>query len=89
MTAADHTPSRGRYIHGCRCDGCRAAAARYQYTRRRARELERRIVDGRYIAVGVPHGRPSSYNNHGCRCEPCTEAIRAYNRTRPRRAQAS
>lgn len=29
MPAGPHTPSRGRYVEGCRCDGCKEKNTRY------------------------------------------------------------
>lgn len=84
MTLPDHTPSRGQYVNGCRCDGCRAAATAYQVALVHKRMRARQLINGRYTATTGTHGRASTYTNHGCRCAPCTTAIRDYNRGRRR-----
>lgn len=34
------------------------------------------------VAIGRPHGRPSTYTNHGCRCAACRDAWARYAKTR-------
>ena len=68
-----------RYDRGCRCDACRADAAR------RVREW-RHDIAGRTPPDTV-HGTINGYNNWRCRCEPCKDARRAYNAARKLRQQ--
>lgn len=39
MSIIDHTPSRGRYVEGCRCDGCTHANAEYHRARHKPKVL--------------------------------------------------
>lgn len=66
------------YDHGCRCQPCRDAKARYYRSLVRKRMARRELIDGRLVAP-VPaerHGKSVTYRNHGCRCVPCTVANR-------------
>ena len=59
--------------HGCSCDICRAAAAKYHRERRHSRR-------GEPLPDFVRHGTENAYRNYMCRCEPCREANSAYAR---------
>jgi hypothetical protein len=70
--------TRSRYVGGCRCDECRAAALAYQHERRAKARAQR---------PDLKHGTRGTYNN-GCRCEDCTQANREYSRIDKRRRSA-
>ncbi len=74
MTTTAHNPSHSRYVHGCPCDECRAAHAKYKRGKLWERMNERVLVDGRLVHPRAPHGTRSGYQNWGCRCVPCTRA---------------
>lgn len=70
--------TRSRYVTGCRCAECRAAALAYQRQRR---------AKARAARADLKHGTRGTYNS-GCRCAECTQANREYSRLDHRRRAA-
>lgn len=63
--------TKSRYVHGCRCQECKAANTAYQ---RESTEARR----SKPVPEGVTHGKACA-TNYGCKCAVCSEAVRAYN----------
>jgi hypothetical protein len=64
-----HGTSTGYQRHGCRCDGCRAAAgAQVREARKGMRER------GAENPALIPHGTSTGYSTWGCRCWRCSNA---------------
>ncbi|MCW2899003.1 MAG: hypothetical protein JWO67_1268 [Streptosporangiaceae bacterium] len=67
--------NRASYTHGCRCDTCKAANARY--AKERIAGMGRQKVKKRLNGIEITHGA-SGYANWACRCETCTKAWTAH-----------
>ena len=83
--AATH-PSWSAYVHGCRCDDCRAVAREYQrdYLERKRTNQPTTWESRPEPPIVTDCGAANHHTaySRGCRCDACRRVLRDYHRDR-------
>ena len=58
MNPTDHTPTHGRYVGGCRCEGCTAANRDYMRWYKKNRHMIKKTTPDSQLAPGKLSIRP-------------------------------